>query len=110
MAKRAGWLLRSWKIFCYTLGSLVALAVALQLWFFAHIAYWSFANPASTAFMNRYLERPGARVRHTWVPYERISPHLKRAVIAAEDAKFLAHEGFDWEAITARLRCGEMRA
>ena len=63
MARRAGGLLRAWKIFCYTLGSLVALAVALQLWFFAHIAYWSFANPASTAFMNRTLEKPGARVR-----------------------------------------------
>jgi monofunctional biosynthetic peptidoglycan transglycosylase len=34
-----------------------------------------------------------------WVPYERISPHLKRAVVAAEDSKFLQHEGFDFEAI-----------
>jgi len=31
------------------------------------------------------------------VPYERISNNLKRAVIAAEDAKFLDHDGFDWE-------------
>ena len=99
MARRASRLVRAWKLFCYALGSLVVLGVALQLWFFAHIAYWSFADPASTAFMNRYLEKPGARLRHTWVPYERISPHLKRAVVAAEDAKFLDHEGFDWEAI-----------
>jgi monofunctional biosynthetic peptidoglycan transglycosylase len=33
------------------------------------------------------------------VPYKRISNHLKRAVIAAEDAKFVDHEGFDWEGI-----------
>jgi monofunctional biosynthetic peptidoglycan transglycosylase len=33
------------------------------------------------------------------VPYERISVHLKRAIIAAEDAKFVDHEGFDWEGI-----------
>jgi hypothetical protein len=33
------------------------------------------------------------------VPYERISAHLKRAIIAAEDAKFVEHEGFDWEGI-----------
>jgi monofunctional biosynthetic peptidoglycan transglycosylase len=33
------------------------------------------------------------------VPYERISPHLKRAIVAAEDARFVDHEGFDWEAI-----------
>ncbi len=99
MARRASGLQRAGKAISNTLGGLVLLVVALQLWFFAHIAYWSFANPSSTAFMNRHLETPGARVRHAWVPYERISPHLKRAVIAAEDAKFLDHEGFDWEAI-----------
>jgi monofunctional biosynthetic peptidoglycan transglycosylase len=90
---------RAWKLFSYTLGTLVAVAVLLQLWFFAHIAYWRYANPTTSAFMERYLEKPGARLRHTWVPYERISVHLKRAVVAAEDAKFLDHEGFDWEAI-----------
>ncbi len=46
-------------------------------------------------------ERPPApvRLRHQWVPYERISVHLKRAIIVAEDDKFIDHEGFDWEAI-----------
>lgn len=34
-----------------------------------------------------------------WQPLERISPHLRRAVIAAEDAKFCGHWGFDWQAI-----------
>ena len=33
------------------------------------------------------------------MPYNRISAHLKRAVVVAEDAKFLDHRGFDWEAI-----------
>jgi monofunctional glycosyltransferase len=42
---------------------------------------------------------PRAAIRHQWVPYERISAQLKRAVIAAEDARFLGHDGFDWEAI-----------
>jgi monofunctional biosynthetic peptidoglycan transglycosylase len=42
---------------------------------------------------------PEADLRHRWVPYHRISIHLKRAIIAAEDAKFLDHDGFDWEAI-----------
>lgn len=40
-----------------------------------------------------------AVLRMQWTPYERISPHLKRAIIAAEDNKFLEHEGFDFEAI-----------
>jgi monofunctional glycosyltransferase len=109
VARRSSVLVRAWKVFCYTLGALVLLLVGLQLWFFAHIAYWSFANPSSTAFMNRYLEKPGTRVRHSWVPYERISPHLKRAVVAAEDAKFLDHEGFDWEAIHKAMLKNEQK-
>jgi monofunctional biosynthetic peptidoglycan transglycosylase len=42
---------------------------------------------------------PQARLQQAWVPYPRISNNLKRAVVAAEDAKFVEHEGFDWEAI-----------
>jgi monofunctional biosynthetic peptidoglycan transglycosylase len=40
-----------------------------------------------------------AKLRHAWVPYDRIAVGLKRAVVVAEDAKFSDHEGFDWEAI-----------
>ena len=42
-------------------------------------------------------------LRHTWVPYDKISMNLKRALVAAEDANFMEHEGFDWDAIQ-RLR------
>ncbi len=61
-------------------------------------------NPKTTAFMQQGLERlqarsPRAQLQHRWVPYEQISVELKRAVIAAEDQKFLEHEGFDVEAI-----------
>ncbi|MGQ0547532.1 MAG: monofunctional biosynthetic peptidoglycan transglycosylase [Betaproteobacteria bacterium] len=102
-------MVRVWKLFCYSLGGLVVLFVGLQLWFLAHIAYWNFANPSSTAFMDRHLEKPGARLHHAWVPYERISPHLKRAAIAAEYAKFLDHEGFDWEAIHKAMLKNEQK-
>jgi len=37
--------------------------------------------------------------RHAWVPLERISPHLARAVVVAEDSRFHDHAGFDWEQI-----------
>lgn len=40
-----------------------------------------------------------ARVLYLWCGWERISPHAKLAVIAAEDQKFRAHDGFDREAI-----------
>ena len=61
-------------------------------------------NPHTTSFMQNGLERlrstnPMARLQHHWVPYEQISEDLKRAVVAAEDARFLDHEGFDVEAI-----------
>jgi monofunctional biosynthetic peptidoglycan transglycosylase len=79
--KRFRGLVLAWKAFCYTLGIVVLAVVAIQVWFFAHILYWSEADPKSSAFMERYLETPGARLRHAWVPYERISTHLKRAAI-----------------------------
>lgn len=90
------------------LGGLLLLAVAavlvLQFWFLAHIIWWRQHAPDSTAFMReqqRVLREkdPDARLAHRWVPYDRISPHLKRAVIAAEDANFTEHDGVDWEAI-----------
>jgi monofunctional biosynthetic peptidoglycan transglycosylase len=103
-AKRFRRLILAWKLFCYTLGTLTLAVIAVQLWFFVHVLYWNYHEPAASAFMERRLEamretNRQAALRHRWVPYERISPHLKRAVVAAEDARFLDHEGFDWEAI-----------
>lgn len=41
----------------------------------------------------------GGTVSQAWRPLTDISPHLRHAVIAAEDSKFCNHRGFDWEAI-----------
>ena len=103
-----------WKAFCFTLGTLVLAVVAVQLWFFSQVLYWNRFEPASSAFMDLRLEalrakNPRARLRHQWVPYARISSHLKRAVVAAEDARFLDHEGFDWEAIQQAMARNERR-
>lgn len=85
---------------------LFALAAVLlvQLWFYGHIVYWRYFPVGETSFMAQRLEelqrnRPKAELRYRWVDYPRISNHLKRAVVAAEDAKFIYHEGFDWEGI-----------
>ena len=108
--KRFRVLVLAWKAFCYTLGTAVIAVIAVQLWFLSHIIYWSSYNPSSTAFIERYAEQPGAKqVRQAWVPYRAISEHLKRAVIAAEDARFLDHEGFDWGAITKAMQKNEER-
>jgi monofunctional biosynthetic peptidoglycan transglycosylase len=83
----------------------VVLLVYLQIGYLAGVLWWTWFNPANTAFMAAGLERlqerkgPEAELRHKWVDYPRISIHLKRAVVAAEDSKFLVHEGFDWEAL-----------
>ena len=82
----------------------VAVAVAIQLWFFAQVIWFAFVDPSSTAFMDAELERlrvenPQVQLKRVWVPYERISVHLKRAVIASEDANFTEHDGVDWDAL-----------
>ncbi len=82
----------------------VALILLYQLWLFAHICWWIKFNPSSSAFMESRLEvmqdeNSEATLQHEWVDYEKISPNLKRALIAAEDANFVDHEGFDWEGI-----------
>ncbi|MDI1308704.1 MAG: monofunctional biosynthetic peptidoglycan transglycosylase [Methylotenera sp.] len=75
-----------------------------QLWIFLHICWWIKFNPTSSAFMVDRLEvihekKPDAELKYQWVDYAKISNNLKRAVIASEDAKFVDHEGFDWEGI-----------
>jgi monofunctional biosynthetic peptidoglycan transglycosylase len=97
----ARWIVRA-------LGIAIGLVLAYQLWLLAHVLWWIDHNPTSTAFMQAGLARqqaddPDAGLRHKWVPYDRISNQLKRAIVAGEDAKFLAHEGFDVEGIQAAI-------
>ena len=88
--------------------------VALQLWYLAHIWWWRDHPPRETAFMAQRLHElrernPQARLQYVWVPYDRISVHLKRAMIAAEDAKFVEHEGFDWDGIQKAMDKNERK-
>jgi monofunctional biosynthetic peptidoglycan transglycosylase len=69
-------------------------------------------NLDSTAFMDLRAREARAQGRqpkrvHAWVPYSRISPHLKRAVLVAEDAGFWGHEGIDLAEIKKALESGE---
>ncbi|MCB2206462.1 monofunctional biosynthetic peptidoglycan transglycosylase [bacterium] len=43
-------------------------------------------------------------VDRIWVPYESISPQVFRAMVAAEDARFMRHDGIDWRALDAAMR------
>ena len=89
-----------WRIFTL----LLVLLLLYQGWIFTHVWWWVNHNPSTSAFMEDRLEvmqskNPDAELQHQWVPYAKISGNLKQALIAAEDAKFVDHEGFDWEGI-----------
>ena len=84
---------------------LVALAgLLLQLYFVARIAAMNVVDPQSTAFERSEAWRIATDKgrlpwRQQWMPYEKISSHLKRAVIASEDDGFANHDGVDWDAL-----------
>jgi monofunctional biosynthetic peptidoglycan transglycosylase len=86
---------------------LLVATLALQLFFFCRIVMMRWVAPESTSFErgNVYAIAAAQKEpwrfawRQTWVPYERISVNLKRAIIASEDATFTDHDGVDWGAI-----------
>lgn len=92
--------------------------LALQLAFLLRIALMVVINPESTAFMRSEAWRVAGRAMtsedrwrwsSTWVPRERISMHLQRAVIASEDAGFVQHGGVDWQAIESAWKRNQHR-
>jgi monofunctional biosynthetic peptidoglycan transglycosylase len=95
------------KFFLYAsalAGLIVAAFLAYQGYVLLRLWWWTDHNPATTAFMDARLSAlrekdPAAKLKQQWVPYDRISNHLKRAILVAEDDKFVDHEGFDWEGI-----------
>jgi len=79
-----------------------------QGWYVGWVVWWRYVDPGQTSFMAMRLDalrekNPKAKLQQRWAPYERISVQLKRAVVAAEDDKFIDHEGFDWEGIQKAL-------
>ncbi|WP_374411537.1 transglycosylase domain-containing protein [Hydrogenophaga sp.] len=98
---------------------LMLAGVALELFFVLRIALMLVIDPHSTAFMRSEAWRVATESATTadktwrwsaqWVDYEAISPHLKRAVMASEDAGFVEHGGVDWEAIETAWARNEQR-
>ena len=99
-----------WKKFCYTAGTAVIGLAIYEFWFLAQILYWVEHNPTTTRVMDSRLEASRHKpLEQKWANYERISIHLKRAIIIAEDAKFVDHEGFDWEGIQRAMERNQRR-
>ena len=68
------------------------------------LVVYRFVDPPTTAvhierrFQAMFSSKP-YRKRYDFVPMSRISPELQHAVVAAEDARFYQHHGFDWHEI-----------
>ncbi|MFV3073770.1 monofunctional biosynthetic peptidoglycan transglycosylase [Niveispirillum fermenti] len=77
---------------------LLALAGFCVTWV---LAYAVVPVPGTPLMVIRAIQ--GQEWHHEWRPVERISPHLVRAVIAAEDSRFCAHGGLDMDAIERAL-------
>jgi len=88
---------------------MLALLLAYQFWVFGWVLWWKWNPPAETNFMEIRLDElqeknPQAKLQYQWVPYEKISVNLKRAVVASEDDKFIEHSGFDWAGMESALK------
>ena len=105
------WALRT---FIVILGLIFAAFLAFQVYVALKLWWWVDHNPVSTAFMDARLavireKAPGAQLKYKWVDYGNISSHLKRAILVAEDDRFIDHEGFDWESIQKALDKNQKR-
>ncbi len=92
----------------------LALLLLYQFWLLGWVLWWNWVNPGETRFMSIRLaelqvDHPQAQLKKQWVSYDRISANLKRAIIAAEDAKFVDHEGFDWDGIQQAIEMNQKK-
>jgi monofunctional biosynthetic peptidoglycan transglycosylase len=90
-------------LFLVVLGIVVG-TIAYESIMFVRVLFLRNSNPASTSLIDtriREAEANGKQPKReqVWVPLEKISPNLQRAVLAGEDTNFLTHRGFDYEAI-----------
>lgn len=74
----------------------------------AAILLGRYVNPPTTAYMFSEGRRLGG-IEQQWVPIERIAPVMVRAIVAAEDANFCEHWGFDVKAIRLAIEEGSNR-
>jgi monofunctional biosynthetic peptidoglycan transglycosylase len=100
MKARPPWVKHALRV----LALLVLCTVALQLVFAARIALMNVLDPQSTSFQRSeawrlLVDKQQLMWRQEWVANGQISAHLKRAVIASEDAGFAEHGGVEWDAI-----------
>lgn len=93
-----------WRHLLRVVGLVILCGLSLQVYFLARIGLMNVIDPQSTTFQRSEIRRIVAEQHQLlwsqqWVDGDRISDHLKRAVIASEDAGFTEHSGVEWEAL-----------
>jgi len=101
--------LRRWRLLIVMVLAVLVLWAAFQWLALPGVAELVDKNPGTTAFIERYRElrrQVGENddISQTWVTYDRISPHLKRAVLVGEDIDFFSHRGFAPEEVEQAVR------
>lgn len=99
---------------CIVAAALLVAFLGYQTYVLTKLCWWRTHNPTTTAFMEARLDviratKPAAILKQVWVPYEKISTQLKRAILVAEDGKFTDHDGFDWQGIQKAMEKNERR-
>ena len=94
----------AWSAVARLLALVLLSALALQLYFVARVGLMAVLDPQSTTFQRSeawrlVTEQHRVLWSQEWVGYARMSPNLKRAVIASEDAGFSDHSGVEWDAL-----------
>ena len=92
------------KILFFILLGAVAVWLLYEYLTFPDISKLGYENPTTSSMIEFRISETQAKGKKPrknmyWQPLSRISRNLQRAVLAGEDARFLEHEGFDWEAI-----------
>ncbi|WP_111858727.1 monofunctional biosynthetic peptidoglycan transglycosylase [Acinetobacter sp. CFCC 10889] len=86
-----------------TLLIIVSILILIQLWIFSSLVYWRSHPVETTMFMRWTYFSDFEPIKHQWRDYDEISDYFKHAIVAAEDAKFVDHHGFDWDGIEYAL-------
>ncbi|MDO4696003.1 MAG: monofunctional biosynthetic peptidoglycan transglycosylase [Neisseria sp.] len=93
--------------------------ILFNVYIYGNILTYRAVAPHQSAFMSMRMAQYAGDGRnivldYRWVPYQHISTHLKKALIASEDAAFAGHGGFDWNgirnAIKHNRKSGKIRA
>ena len=91
-SSKNGWLKKGVRISGYILLSLFILSIVVTI-------LYRWVNPPVTPLMVIRKMSEGSKIDKKWMPLDSISPYMVTAAVGGEDANFMNHSGFDFDAI-----------